>query len=56
MSKYNTFADWFDDLYELFGCSASDINSNSEEYTMSLNGDLVAYWDRSGRFGYIDKQ
>ena len=56
MSRYNTFSDWIDDVIDYFNISAGDMESTTAEYSLNSNGNLIAYWDRLGKFGYIDKQ
>ena len=56
MCKYDIFSDWIDDVIDYFNISAGDIRTDRKEYYIKLDGGLVAYWDRLGKFGYIDKQ
>lgn len=56
MSKYSEFSDWLDEVLERFGISAGDIISSSKEYEIRSGNDVVAYWDRQYKFGFVDKQ
>ena len=51
--KYFNFADWIDEVCELFNLNVNEIQYGQYEYGFKIDGYQVAYWDRIGKFGCI---
>jgi hypothetical protein len=55
-NRYDVFSEWLLDLEFYLGKRPADVESdNPNEYVVKEGEDVVAYWDRTQKFGYISK-
>lgn len=54
--KFDNFSDWIDSVCDNFNATLADIVYGTHEYSFKLGEDLVAYWDRDYKFGFISME
>jgi hypothetical protein len=54
-TKFDTFSEWLTACCDV-GFTMNDITEDVNQYTFKIDGNVVAYWDRSINTGFVTQE